>query len=129
MTVHFFVDFCCAFAFFDIFGFFLHFPLISSALHPCSMVGTGDATAANLLAMMHHGKDKSIAEIVNSVLFTMNHVVDTTFRYYEQQIAKNPGMCEVGKHDAKELQLVRCQKEIRFDSKKVTKKFDIEKLL
>lgn len=96
--------------------------------YPCSMVGTGDATAANLLAMMHHGKEKNIAEIVNSVLFTMNHVVDTTFRYYNQQITKNPGMCEVGKHDAKELQLVRCQKEIRFDSKKVTKKFDIEKL-
>lgn len=94
----------------------------------CSMVGTGDATAANLLAMMHHGNGKSIQEIINSVLYTMNFVVDTTFRYYEAEMKKNPDMDDVGKHDAKELQLVRCQREIRYDSKCVTKQFDIEKI-
>lgn len=96
--------------------------------YPCTMVGTGDATAANLLAQLHHGGNRSIAEIIQSVLFTMNHVVETTYNYYQQELAKNPEMTAVRSHDIRELQLVRCQKEIRYDTKSVTKKFQIEKI-
>jgi len=91
-----------------------------------TLVGTGDCFSANLVAQLQHNASGNLEKVLQSVLWTMHIIVTTTRDCYLATIGDTAsGADEVS---ARELQLIRCQKEIRYDTKNPQKKFDIVRL-
>lgn len=85
---------------------------------PCSLVGTGDLFSANLLAVSHHSSSGDLSEILNSVLWSVYCVVEKTYEKYKRSGSVH--------WDSLELELIRCQDEIRYKTKNIQKHFKVD---